>query len=232
MAPLLVGREELPELMPAFVGVGDHDEAIEYVSLAKDAWLHVSGAIEWLQQISDQITSQRKSQAYKLWEDRMDSGYRAIKEQKYNKAKGDLLYARKQAEKFGDDHYALCQTVSKLAYVYASIGPSPENEPIFRQAVELTEEVYGPEHEYLGLDLYHLGSFLRAHNKIDEAERVLVRARTIAQKMNNPHFTSSVLLDLSKVYQAQGKELLAKQARAESERIHKELEDEGHHCDH
>lgn len=232
VVPLLIGREKLPELMPAFVGVGDQDEAIEYVSLAKDAWSQVPGAIEWLQQVSDQITSQRKSQAYKLWEIRMQSAYRAMSEERYNKAKGDLVYARKQAEKFGEDHFALCQTMSKLAYVYAGIGPLPEDESIFRQAVELTEEVYGSEHEYLGPDLYHLGTFLLAHNKIDEAESVLVRARTLAEKMEEPHFISSVLMDLSNVYQAQGKELLAKQVRAESERIHKELQEEGHHCDH
>lgn len=43
----LLGLEELPDELPAYIGFGDANEAIEYVGLNMKAWLHTEGALQW-----------------------------------------------------------------------------------------------------------------------------------------------------------------------------------------
>jgi tetratricopeptide (TPR) repeat protein len=44
----LLGRKKLPRHLPAYIGVGDEDEAVAYVAEAPEAWLAPPPALEWL----------------------------------------------------------------------------------------------------------------------------------------------------------------------------------------
>jgi tetratricopeptide (TPR) repeat protein len=46
--PLLLGEKQLPREIPQYVGMGDVNEAVEYVAFAHDAWRQTSGALPWL----------------------------------------------------------------------------------------------------------------------------------------------------------------------------------------
>ena len=45
---LLLGEKPMPRDLPDFVGLGDMNEAVDYVSFALDAWRQTSGALLWL----------------------------------------------------------------------------------------------------------------------------------------------------------------------------------------
>lgn len=49
VTPLLLGRKHMPKELPRYMGLGDVDEAVEYVAFAWPAWRHTPGAIAWLQ---------------------------------------------------------------------------------------------------------------------------------------------------------------------------------------
>jgi tetratricopeptide (TPR) repeat protein len=44
----MLGEKPLPRELPEFIGMGDPNEAMEYVAAAYDAWRHTSGALPWL----------------------------------------------------------------------------------------------------------------------------------------------------------------------------------------
>jgi tetratricopeptide (TPR) repeat protein len=53
----LLGARQLPKQLPAYVGIGDEDEAVSYVAQAGMAWLNTPGATEWLADVlSRQLT--------------------------------------------------------------------------------------------------------------------------------------------------------------------------------
>jgi tetratricopeptide (TPR) repeat protein len=53
----LLGARPLPEHLPAYVGIGDEDEAVAYIAQAGMAWLEMPGATDWLAKtLSRQLT--------------------------------------------------------------------------------------------------------------------------------------------------------------------------------
>lgn len=48
VAPLLLGEQPMPKSLPQYVGVGDQNEAVDYVAFATKAWHATPGALEWL----------------------------------------------------------------------------------------------------------------------------------------------------------------------------------------
>ena len=48
----LLGRKKLPELLPAFIGMGDRNEAIAYVHGAAPVWAETEGARAWLEALT------------------------------------------------------------------------------------------------------------------------------------------------------------------------------------
>jgi tetratricopeptide (TPR) repeat protein len=52
----LLGARPLPEQLPAYVGIGDEDEAVAYVAHGGMAWLNTPGATDWL---ADVLTRER-----------------------------------------------------------------------------------------------------------------------------------------------------------------------------
>ena len=50
--PLVLGQKQLPHEIPQYIGMGDVNEAVEYVAFAHDAWRQTSGALPWLRKQS------------------------------------------------------------------------------------------------------------------------------------------------------------------------------------
>lgn len=46
--PLLLGEEQLPDVLPMFIGFGDESEAAEYFAGNLYIWLRTPNALEWL----------------------------------------------------------------------------------------------------------------------------------------------------------------------------------------
>jgi len=44
----LLGLKRLPKRLPAFIGMGDENEAICYADEAAGVWFNTPGALEWL----------------------------------------------------------------------------------------------------------------------------------------------------------------------------------------
>jgi hypothetical protein len=46
----LLGRKRAPEEGPGFYGLGDENEAVVYLEMAKETWRAIPGAMMWLSQ--------------------------------------------------------------------------------------------------------------------------------------------------------------------------------------
>jgi tetratricopeptide (TPR) repeat protein len=44
----LLGAKRLPRQLPAYIGIGDENEAVAYVADSAEAWVRIPGALEWL----------------------------------------------------------------------------------------------------------------------------------------------------------------------------------------
>jgi tetratricopeptide (TPR) repeat protein len=44
----LLGKKRLPRQLPDYIGFGDENEAVSYTAGARDQWLKIPGALEWL----------------------------------------------------------------------------------------------------------------------------------------------------------------------------------------
>jgi hypothetical protein len=52
----LLGHKRLPRRLPPYIGIGDDDEAVHYVTDAHHLWLQEKGALDWLREISAEIS--------------------------------------------------------------------------------------------------------------------------------------------------------------------------------
>jgi tetratricopeptide (TPR) repeat protein len=48
----LLGRERMPDILPAYMGIGDETEAIACTQLQRAAWEQTPGALDWLRRSS------------------------------------------------------------------------------------------------------------------------------------------------------------------------------------
>lgn len=51
----LLGQKKLPKQHPAFIGIGDENEAIDFVSTAMTFWLQTPGASDWLRAVAESV---------------------------------------------------------------------------------------------------------------------------------------------------------------------------------
>ncbi len=231
----LLGRKCLPEVMPAYVGYGDEDEAVEYVAMAREEWSQTPGALDWLQTVSEGVASRMRHPAHKLWLNYMDSAERNMAEGQFRKAKGQLLYALRQAEKFGEDEF-LANTLSRLSLVCLEAGPTADDEQFCKRATDLTEAIRGPNDRFLAVDLHNLACLYVELKRIDEAEPIFARAAEIAERRGDKHLLSSILRRQADIFDSQGKRELAREARQRSKQLHSELDEHDHehteNCSH
>jgi hypothetical protein len=48
VVPYLLGQHRLPRRMPEYIGIGDRNEAVDYVAGWKNVWAQAPGALSWL----------------------------------------------------------------------------------------------------------------------------------------------------------------------------------------
>jgi tetratricopeptide (TPR) repeat protein len=59
----LLGLWELPDALPAYVGIGDENEAVAYIADALANWVETAGALEWFAALIDRLAEQEERQA-------------------------------------------------------------------------------------------------------------------------------------------------------------------------
>jgi hypothetical protein len=67
-----------------------------------------------------------------------------------------------------------------------------EAEPLYRRALAIDENSYGPDHPAVATDLNNLALLLRATNQMSEAEPLLRRALAIFGNSYGPEHPSTV----------------------------------------
>jgi tetratricopeptide (TPR) repeat protein len=60
VVPLLIGRAGMPPFPPAMFSPGGEDEAIIYVNQAAIEWQDTDGAMEWAEEVADEVKKQAK----------------------------------------------------------------------------------------------------------------------------------------------------------------------------
>jgi tetratricopeptide (TPR) repeat protein len=86
---------------------------------------------------------------------------------------------------------------SMLGIFLAQRSLRPEPESLMRLALEINEQMLGPEHPDLARDLYNLAQFLRDHNRLSEAEPLMWRALAINENWPDLHNVARVLNELA-----------------------------------
>jgi tetratricopeptide (TPR) repeat protein len=104
-------------------------------------------------------------------------------------ARGDHAGAEEPARKawditrrqLGDDEPRTMIDAAAYAAVLDGLDRSNESEPIYRQALAIFEQAYGPDHEEIASTLHNLGAVLAARGEHPEAERCYKRALAIRE---------------------------------------------------
>ena len=223
----LLGEKPLPEVMPATVRDGDEDEAVEYVAWSFKTWSETVGALDWLRKIRDAFKTRTSHPSHKVWMNSMESAGRAAQADQDKKAKGHLLYALRQCEKFGEDEL-LFETWLETAAVSVRLGPIAEDEEIFQRPVRLGEELYGSESFQVGMALLHLGVFFVECKKWTEAESALLRAEAIAEETGYRDLQAAVYIGLARTYNFQGKTELSRKYNDRAKPFFRDEMDDDH----
>lgn len=57
----LIGAKRIPRRLPDYIGIGDENEAIEYVAHARDNWVNTPGAMTWFVEIMERQIQEEKA---------------------------------------------------------------------------------------------------------------------------------------------------------------------------
>jgi serine/threonine-protein kinase len=104
---------------------------------------------------------------------------------------------------FGVRHPHVAEALINLGAIQFQLGEYVEAERYYRDALEIKEAFYGPEHFQTGANLTMLGRSLvyQGTTRLDEAERILDRALAINERVYGPVHprVASTLNDLGNV---------------------------------
>ncbi len=210
VADFLLGERPIPEVMPAYVGQGDVDEAVEYVAWASRSWKQEADALDWLRRVRERFAARTKHHSFKVWKNAMQDAQRAGDADQLGKARGHLLYALRQCEKFEPDEFLL-ETLQALAIVCCDLEAVKQDEEVFQRPVKLAEQLYGEESKEVATALSMFALYLVECNRWKEAEEALHRAQSIAEETESDELEATVYIGFAKLYKRQGKLDLAKQ---------------------
>jgi tetratricopeptide (TPR) repeat protein len=168
--------------------MGLYDLAYKYLSEAKQEHLKIFG----------------ENNARTLWND-MALADLYIDLHKYNEAKKliekCLLYYKKTLL---PTHPKIGKALSSLATTYSKLGDTQQADPLFKQALEILETHYGPNHIETTPTLIHYGDHLIKTNHLDKAHHYLTKANNILLTHHHPDVYLS-LVKRSALYTQQAK---------------------------
>jgi tetratricopeptide (TPR) repeat protein len=133
----------------------------------------------WL--LSLALISAETSGQETLWETYKAAGNKAFQQARSAEAERLFLAAIEQAEKLGKGKHdpRLAESLNNLAVLYATQGKQVEAEPLFRRALEINAQVFGPEHPEVAASLEVFAALLRTTHRGTEAEKLETRAKEI-----------------------------------------------------
>ena len=140
------------------------------------------------------------------WESAMTAGQQAVQQGNYAEAERIYQVAIKKAETYGLEDRRVAVSVSQLAQLYAGQGKHVEAEPLYLQALQIYQAVYGERHADVAATLNNLGVLHRMYGQYAEAEPLLTRALAIKEQLLGPDHPDVALsaANLGQLYVAQG----------------------------
>ena len=125
---------------------------------------------------------------------------------KYEEAESSLTRAMTIWKQQDQEHPGAAECFNNLACVYQTMGRYKEAEPLFLHALNIDEQVFGPEHSEVAIDLSNLAEIYRALGRYEEAKSLLERALAIWKRLNQEHPNGAVCLhNLAHLYLEQGR---------------------------
>jgi len=113
------------------------------------------------------------------WEEHHQAGLTAFRKKDFPQAEKHFKLALKEAETFSPEDWRLTMTLGNLAENYRVQGKHAESEPYLKQALEIAEQVYGPDHPSVAAHLNNLASNYRMQGQLVEAEPLYKRTLDI-----------------------------------------------------
>jgi len=113
---------------------------------------------------------------------------------RWNEAEKQLDIAKHEAENL-EDPGATAGVLNDLAQLLQATNRLEEAEPLMRQALQIDEKSFGPDHPDVARDLNNLAQLLKATNRMEEAESLMRRVIEIFQKSlgeNHPNVAVSL----------------------------------------
>ena len=103
-----------------------------------------------------------------------------------NDAETQLLQTVKHAESLGKGNPLVLSSLYSLATYYRSQGQYEKAETQYKKALQLKEELSGPNHPDIVTILKNYAALLREANRYSEAENLSSRAAAIMAKSSSP----------------------------------------------
>lgn len=114
------------------------------------------------------------------WQDYRLAGKSAFAKAEYTEAESSWSLALEESRKFGTEDPRLIRSLLDLARVYQVQDKLDEAEPLFKEAIEVTEKTAGSDNSKLAVILNNLGTLYSAQGKPIEQEEAYRRSLCIS----------------------------------------------------
>ncbi|MBK9142574.1 MAG: tetratricopeptide repeat protein [Candidatus Melainabacteria bacterium] len=116
------------------------------------------------------------------WQEAMDAGTKAFKEQKFPKALECFTRALKDSDSFPGNSDSKAKNLNDLALVYDQIGRRDKARELYQQSLDLKRKTHGNDYQDLIPTLNNMASSYMEDERFDEAEKSLLEANRIIEK--------------------------------------------------
>ena len=116
------------------------------------------------------------------WDEYINTGMTAYKEESYSKAEQSFSTALKLAEKFGPQDKRLTKSLDKLASFYREQGIPAKAEPLYKRLLMMKVKALGPSHPDVASAVNNLAEAFEFEGKRTEAEALYKRSLRIQEK--------------------------------------------------
>jgi len=146
-------------------------------------------------------------QAVESWQDYRRSGKLALEQGNYVEAERSWLQALAEAKRFGTDNPRRIRSLLDLATLYQSQGRYPDAQPLYLEALEISEKTAGQDNSKLAVILNNLGTNYSAQRRHWDAEVTYRRALSIAFNAYGPYHASvaTAVNNMAELYREQGR---------------------------
>src|SRR5690242_6752932 len=109
------------------------------------------------------------------WKAHMDAGLASVSAGDHKGAAARFEAAVREARFFGDRDPRYAVSLYRLAVAYHQLGRYVDAEPLYKQALSLTEKIHGPEHPFVATELNDMATLYLDQGRVQPAEPLLKR---------------------------------------------------------